>query len=244
MGKQLSGGVDCMRGLLLVLNILFVLLGLALIGIGIYIKVDSNFASILDKLEDLKGISAQALGFLAFAMIGGGVFTLLVALLGCMGALWRNRCFLYMYAVILVILMIIELVGFIMALVYKGKLQDLYEKPFYDLLHTALEANDTNTLLIIQDLENKLKCCGIHNISDYQPYPHIEKSEYCINNPQAKGCAAAIISIFETNLPIIGGTLGGVILLELFCLIGAIILAKALNKDSDMLYSSQPGRLR
>jgi hypothetical protein len=85
MAKELSCGVHFMRGILLLLNILFVLVGLALIGIGVYVKVSNNFASILEQFAHVPEFEAQSLGFLSFVMIGGGVFTLLLALFGCMG---------------------------------------------------------------------------------------------------------------------------------------------------------------
>ena len=85
MTQKLSCGVDFMRGLLLFFNILFVLVGLGLVGLGIYIKFSNNFSSILDQFTNIEGFEAQSLGFLAFVLIGGGVFTLLLALFGCMG---------------------------------------------------------------------------------------------------------------------------------------------------------------
>lgn len=85
MAKQLSCGIEFMRGLLLLLNVLFILVGLALIGIGIYIKVDTKFSSILDELTKTSNFEGQSLGYLAFILIGGGVFTLLIALFGCIG---------------------------------------------------------------------------------------------------------------------------------------------------------------
>lgn len=61
------------------------IIGLGLIGLGIYIKVDSNFASILSKLATNGSLDIKTLGFFAFVLIGGGVITLLIALFGCMG---------------------------------------------------------------------------------------------------------------------------------------------------------------
>lgn len=85
MAKVLSCGVEFMRGILLFLNILFVIIGIGLIGIGIYIKVDNNFASILNDIAKSSTFDAQSLGFLAYMMIGAGVVTLLIALFGCVG---------------------------------------------------------------------------------------------------------------------------------------------------------------
>ena len=85
MSKQLSCGVEFMRAVLLLLNIIFVFIGLGLIGLGIYAKVDNNLAAVLTKLTNVSSFEGQSLGFLAFVLIGGGVFILLVAFFGCMG---------------------------------------------------------------------------------------------------------------------------------------------------------------
>ena len=85
MAKRLSCGVGFMRALSLILNILFVIVGLGLIGLGIYLKVDKDLSSVLSKLTDVSNFEGQSLGFLAFVMIGGGVFTVLIALFGCAG---------------------------------------------------------------------------------------------------------------------------------------------------------------
>jgi hypothetical protein len=85
MAKHLSCGVGFMRGILLLLNIIFVILGAGLIGIGIYIKIDNNFSAVLNKFAEVSNFEGQSLGFLAFVLIGGGIFTLLIALFGCIG---------------------------------------------------------------------------------------------------------------------------------------------------------------
>jgi sulfite exporter TauE/SafE len=53
MAKQLSCGIELLRGILLFLNVLFVIVGITLIGLGVYMKVDDNFASILNKIGDM-----------------------------------------------------------------------------------------------------------------------------------------------------------------------------------------------
>ncbi|CAF0748053.1 unnamed protein product [Adineta ricciae] len=233
-----------MRGALLVFNILFVIVGITLIGLGVYIKVDDNFASVLSKIADNSDFSGQALGFLAFVMIGGGVVTLLIALFGCMGALWNNRCFLYIYAFVLGLLMILELVAFIMAFVYKGQLTDVYKDTLFKVFDKALTENQTSVIHAFQELENKMKCCGIHNISDYGKPPKVTLSERCLAAPESEGCSDAIIGFLNKHLPIIGGSLGGVLLLELCGLIGAIALAVALKHAPDDTLVYKGGKYR
>ncbi len=88
MAKFLSCRVEVLRALFLILNVIFVLVGIAVIAIGIYISANDNFSTILSKLKDASNFEGQFLGFLAFVLIGGGIVTLLVAILGCMG-----KCF-------------------------------------------------------------------------------------------------------------------------------------------------------
>ena len=85
MAKKLSCGVECMRGILLLLNTIFIFAGISLVGLGIYIKVDNKFSSALVRIAEESDFKGDSLGFLAFILIGGGIFTFLIALFGCLG---------------------------------------------------------------------------------------------------------------------------------------------------------------
>ena len=74
-----------MRGFLLLLNILFVLIGLTMVGLGIYLLVDKNISAVLNRFKDDSDFKGQSLGFLAFVMIGGGIFTAIISFVGCLG---------------------------------------------------------------------------------------------------------------------------------------------------------------
>jgi hypothetical protein len=136
--------------------------------------------------------------------------------------------------------MIIELVGFIMAFTYKGQLTRVYETALFEVLKKGLTENDTTILAPFRDLENNMKCCGVHGLSDYIEYNNsTELSNACKQHP-LDGCAQAIINFLNTNLPKIGITLGCVLALELFGLIAAFVLGVALKHAPDEHYSSNP----
>ncbi|CAF0810725.1 unnamed protein product [Rotaria sp. Silwood1] len=237
MAKVLSCGVGFMRGILLLLNVFFALVGLGLIGLGIYVKVDNKISAVLSKFTEVSSFSGQSLGFLAFVLIGGGIFTILIAISGCLGSLWRNRCLLYLYAIVLGVLMIIELVGFILAFVYKDKLEDVYRKTLTTVFVNALIANDTKVLDAFHDMEESLQCCGVNGKTDYTEYGK-DAPSWCYEYQQ--GCSTIIINTLKKNLPIIGGSLGAVLFLELLSFIGAIVLAVALKHAPDDIDSSSP----
>ena len=147
-----------------------------------------------------------------------------------------------MYAIILLILMIVELVAFIMAFVYKGDLTKVYQDSLHTVLVKALNDKDEAALGSFRDLEATVKCCGARNVTDYDGY-NATLSENCKNEHRSTGCSQAIIDFLGSNLPIIGGILGGVILLELLGFIGAIVLARAIKNAPDEEYSSRPGEV-
>lgn len=135
------------------------------------------------------------------------------------------------YSAVLLILMILELVGFIMVLVYKSRLETVYKNDLYTVFSKALNESNTKVLDAFAELERKLKCCGVNGIDDY----HGREPQ----NPECyryrKGCSDEIIKLFNENFPIIATTLGLVLLFELLCLVNAIALSNRLkNYDGDM----------
>jgi hypothetical protein len=137
--------------------------------------------------------------------------------------------------------MLIEFVGFVLALAYKNKLEDVYNTSLAKVFTDALDNNDTKVLAAFHNLEKSVQCCGINGVQDYHTHGR-EAPDSCYKYP-TKGCSAAIIDLLEKNLPIIGGTLGGVLLLELIGLIFAFVLATALKHSVDETFSSNPGEV-
>ncbi|UJR25338.1 hypothetical protein I4U23_006688 [Adineta vaga] len=241
MGRDLPCGIAFMRGILLLLNIIFVLLGVVLVGLGIYLKVDTHFAAILDRLAHVSNFQSQSLGFLAFILIGGGIFTVLISLLGCIGTLRHNRCLLYSYAIIVIVLMILELAGFITAFAYRNKLESVYNDGLTKAFTDALDNNDTIVLNVFHDLEHSLKCCGINGGKDYDTHSSQAGPDCFLY--RNKGCSKAIIDLLEKNLPIIGSSLGVLLLFELVSLIFAFVLAHALKNSDETNFSSSPSEV-
>lgn len=74
-----------LRVMLIVLNLIFILAGITMIVLGIYLKIDGKISAILDQLDSVSNFEGQSLGYLAFVMIAGGIITLFIAFGGCMG---------------------------------------------------------------------------------------------------------------------------------------------------------------
>jgi len=206
------------------------------------VRFDPNYSTILNKLIDTTAIEGAAIKSLGWVMVAAGVITLLIATFGCMGALWKNRCFLYMYAVVLGILIIVELAGFILALTYRGKLEKIYDEDLAKIFISGYVTNNTEIKGAIQTLEKQFKCCGITDQAslDYTrnefPIPaecYDDKGKlYTI------GCADAIIKFLKDNLPIFASVMGSFLLIEIFGIVAAISLGVAISHSQTDRYSS------
>jgi len=88
---RLSGGIQVTRIVLVVLNVLFLIFGLALFSFGIYLTASQNFDVAF--FEDVKVdvIGGKAIENIGITLIVVGIFTVFLSGLGCLGTNKRIR---------------------------------------------------------------------------------------------------------------------------------------------------------
>ena len=82
---RLSCGVQCTSGVLFGLNLLFLLLGLTVMGLGIYIRVDESFSSVAEIYSISEALGHDTMRWVGITMIVVGVFSSILAAFGCLG---------------------------------------------------------------------------------------------------------------------------------------------------------------
>ncbi|CAF4551233.1 unnamed protein product, partial [Rotaria socialis] len=226
---RFSCGVQCTRIILFSLNILFFLFGLTLLGFGIYVKVSNRFEIALPDNIGVKIVSGDVPGAVGILLITVAVFTILLSAFGCCGALFKNRVFLYLYTIILGLLVIVELAAFIITLYYRVQIRDSYKSGFRELFIEIYSNNHTDLQHVIEDIERNFKCCGIDNVTDYYTHNYTVPAscykDQDFHKPIFKeGCANAAITWLWNQIPIIGGVLGVILLIEIFGIASSISL--------------------
>ncbi|CAF0958884.1 unnamed protein product [Rotaria sordida] len=234
---RLSCGVQISRIVLLVLNILFILFGFALLGFGIYLKVSKKFDVALSDHISAQIIGGDAIEVVGIILIITGIFTVILSVFGCLGALFKNRLFLYLYAIILSILMILELAAFITTMSSRVRVRNSYESGLWKVFSNAYDSHQQDLIKSVEDLELEFKCCGVTDDSDYKKVnytvPASCHEDQLFSKPIfEKGCADAIIDWIWDELPIIGGIVGTIILIEIFGVISSVALAVAISHYS------------
>jgi hypothetical protein len=153
------------------------------------------------------------------------------------GAVLKNRVFLYLYAVVLGFLIIVELAAFIAVLSYRVRIRDSYYSGFDKYFIEIYNNNDTDLQSFMEDIEMDFKCCGVYNVTDYYQnnfrVPASCHKDQDFNKPIFhRGCAHATMNWFWDQISIVGGVLGGTLLIEIFGVISSIALGIAISHSS------------
>lgn len=234
---RLSCGVQSTRTILLILNIIFLIFGFSILGLGIYIKANGNFNAIIAAYHITQALGNPAMQWIGTILIIIGSFTTCLAAFGCLGAACQNRVFLYAYAVILSLIILLEFAAVIVSLQYRNDLWVSYDSGFEEIFLQAYRNNQTDMIEIIEELESKFQCCGVNGSSDYTKHGYkIPLSCHQYHEPHGAlfslGCAEAIGLWVWKQLPIIAGVLGSILFIEVFGVISSLVLGVAISHSN------------
>jgi len=194
----------CAKYTILLFNFLIVLAGIAIIAIG-GIALSKDYA----------GVTKQVT---IFGIIVG-VVIFFIAFLGCCGAMKESKCLLTTYAVILIILFILEVIVGILAFIAVNS--DEFKKDINKELSgyiTRDEIKDT-----MNDIQKSLKCCGANSSKDYFDNGHAvpESCKDKDGKVYPEGCTDALLDFLKPNIKGVGGVAIGFAVVELVAAIFA-----------------------
>ncbi|XP_069762158.1 tetraspanin-31 isoform X2 [Narcine bancroftii] len=134
---MVCGGFTCSKNALIALNVVYILVGLLLIGVAGWGKS----YGIVSSINVIGGVIAV------------GVFLLLIAVVGLVGAVNHHQVMLFFYMVILFLVFIIQFGVSCSCLALNRRQQECLLKLTWTRMSNATR----------QDLENQLNCCGFMN---------------------------------------------------------------------------------
>ncbi|XP_043943111.1 CD9 antigen [Protopterus annectens] len=111
-----KGGVKCIKYLLFGFNFIFWLAGTAVLGIGLWLRFDSQTKSLFSN-----GDSSFYTG--VYILIGAGALMMLVGFLGCCGAIQESTCMLGLFFMFLLIIFGVEIAAGIWGFANKEKVR-------------------------------------------------------------------------------------------------------------------------
>ncbi|KAM7342469.1 tetraspanin 42Ei [Cochliomyia hominivorax] len=155
------------KHILLLLNFIFSVFGIVLIGFGIFILI-SGAENKVDHGENVAG----------GVIITLGVIILIISIFGCLAAIHESKRKLIIYVLILTILILIQLL--LTSMASHGTQDGLSGsvKQGFDELW-ALEHKEPGALAYYEDW---LHCCGVNSTDDYRQIKHEIPKTCCLNH--------------------------------------------------------------
>ncbi|KXJ23195.1 tetraspanin-9 [Exaiptasia diaphana] len=233
--------VRCLKYFVVFFNFVFFLVGLLLIGVGSW--AEHKYGD-LAEITTVNYVSASRL------VIAIGIFIVIIALCGFLGAVMLNKCLLVFFFVILWLLLILEVTGAVLGYVYAEKVKEEIMADMHDVVFNKYGQTDhegkTKAVDLLQEQE---KCCGVANYTNWFRSKYSNKiptkvPDSCCKvktvncgNPlkqesdvYPKGCFEKLADIVYDNLFIIGCVCIAMIIVQLLGMICSIILIRKIKQ--------------
>ncbi|XP_015277451.1 PREDICTED: tetraspanin-1 [Gekko japonicus] len=224
-----------LKVMMVLFNLAIALGGAALLGIGIWVSVDStSFINLFGPLSS-NVLQFVNVGYLLIA-IGAVLFAL--GFLGCCGAQRESKCLLITFFSIILIIFIVEVAAAVVALVYTSVAETILQGTVTQTLKNDYGQNNEVTTVWNKTME-ELKCCGLMNYTDfnnsyyYNHYNHYPL--FCCKNSTSctaemahtsniTGCFPQLLSEIRSNAGVVGGVAAGICVLEIAAMAVAMYL--------------------
>jgi len=211
-------------------NLVFWLIGLFLVAIGVWAKVDPEFVTKILQISgehgEIAGNVSQYIDFMALFIIALGAIISIIALFGCCGAIRQSRACLGVFFVLLLLCFLATVVfgGFLIFVAATGKSNDdvstQIREAFQEMVKIIWNAMSENER---KNFELAHKCCGID--SSLQSIPgNIECAITRV--PTTENCTGKLIEDVQSRFFLSGGIILGIALVEIIGMTMACVLFK------------------
>lgn len=162
----LSCGGKTLKYTLFAFNFIFWLTGVSLIVLGLLILLDSSSSTYLH----VGPIGYDLIKAAAIAVTVVGVLIFVVSGLGCCGACTESKACLNGFAVFLAFIVLLQLISIILA----GALHSMIEKELRKEMNGTLHRFENDSVITHgwNFMQIEMKCCGIHNLTDWGSWYH------------------------------------------------------------------------
>ncbi|EDV26435.1 expressed hypothetical protein [Trichoplax adhaerens] len=244
----LDGSAKCIKLLLFAFNVVFFIMGIALIVLGAVVK--STYGSVFT-------ITNNALTSAPVIVIIIGCIIFLIAFFGCFGAIRESYCMITTFSIFMGIILIMEIVAAILGYVYRADVKKVLGSSFDKALHNYNNHNTSATAKAFDFLQRTVKCCGSNNYTDWFDARFdgnaISVPDSCCKtmsagcgydigqNPNlnniiySMGCVNKLSQDVTNNLGIIGGVAIGIACIQIIGIVFACCLMRSIRSGYEQV---------
>ncbi|XP_005105414.2 CD9 antigen isoform X2 [Aplysia californica] len=210
----------CIKYLMFAFNFIFWLLGCAILGVGIWLRVDEGAAEFMHESSKIDMFYT-----LAYVLMAIGFLIMLIGFLGCCGAIRESQCMLALFFMFLFVIFA-TLLGFgIWAAVAKSSFKDMTA----DMLKDGVENyyKDEKSQTFMDSIQTYFQCCGWRDGGvDYLPE---DPPETCHQDDVLKPCQSQFYEWIESKLVIVAGVAIGIAVVMILGMIFSMVLCCAIR---------------
>lgn len=167
-------GKSFLKFVIYVFNFIFLLTGAAFLGLGLYIMIGRHtFISLL---------GSSLFPVVTYLTIAIGGFILFTAIIGCCGACTETRCSLFMFAVFLLVIFLVEAIVGVLAYMYEGTIREDLSRNLNTTMMENYRYNEKITTAV-DSIQSQFHCCGAYTFEDWQ------NSSWLTKNPELENKA-------------------------------------------------------
>ncbi|XP_077355320.1 tetraspanin 35 isoform X1 [Festucalex cinctus] len=197
-----------LKFMMFVFNGIIFLAGAVILGVGIWVKVDSgSILGFLGMTENAPAELSQVLN-VGYLLIAVGALLIIIGFLGCCGAIRESKCMLLLFFIIILLVFLVEVAGAVVILVFRPLAEDVFRR-FGTAAVASIKKDygkNPDVTGLWDTTMSTLKCCGIYNSSNFvdSPYYVDNNNQYpppcCPDANTKKPCNQTVIDNF-TAIP-------------------------------------------
>ncbi|OWF54165.1 CD151 antigen-like [Mizuhopecten yessoensis] len=229
---------NCMKSTLLVFNIICLLAGLGVLGLGFWVMLEGSKFLIL--------LEASLLSKASYMLIAVGGFISFISLIGCWGALTENRCLLGSYFTCLLLITLLQAAAAVLGFMFFDNVESYPDKYVGDAILKSYSLAGKNLVTTaIDTLQDKFSCCGYNSPFDWGHSETFNTSVVAVpisccfnqNEPMCneqvlptkihiKGCKTKLVSWLKDNVQVISAVSICVVFIQLIAMTISMCLCK------------------
>ncbi|KAF7660255.1 hypothetical protein LDENG_00285180 [Lucifuga dentata] len=232
--------IFCLKTLLLLYSFIFWVTGVVLLAVGLWWKLMLGpYMALISRSPDAP-----------YILTGTGAAIVLFGLFGCFATCRGRPWMLKLYAVLLAVVFLVELIAGISGFVFRHEIKGTFLTTYSDAVLKYNGRDDRS--LAVDSVQRRLQCCGVYNYTSwfssvYFPVSGIPPS-CCVSfsdcsgadlrnatlaprKVHKQGCYELVTSFIETNMGIIAGVTFGIAFSQLIGMFFACCLSRFINAN-------------
>ncbi|XP_056143758.1 CD9 antigen isoform X2 [Lampris incognitus] len=223
----LDGRGQLCKWILILFNILFALVGFAMLALGLWLR----FSGVTKSIFEMENDSQSAFVIAVIMLILLGTMMLVVVSFGDYGVCCKSRCSLQVFSALLAVMAGAEIGAGVIAYMRRNAVASGLAE-FYNRLYVAYIDGSDASDITLRFFHTMFECCGLLGTTVFDlAKDTCPKQDGFLAKFTIPACPPVILEAFEERAPLVLGTFVGTAALLITALVCTSILMKKMKRN-------------